>query len=128
MDAILFLTLEEVLEIHGDQVERYGGAPGIRDMELLQSALAMPSTGVNEEYLHHGLFEMAAAYVFHIVQNHPFVDGNKRTGGVAAVVFLALNGVELEADEDELERIVRKVAEGRLDKAEIAGFLRDNSR
>lgn len=78
--------------------------------------------------MHRDTFEMASAYLSHIVQNHPFVDGNKRTGAVAAVVFLALNGIALEADEDEFERTVRKVAEGRLDKAEVAKFLRDNSR
>ena len=78
--------------------------------------------------MHRDTFEMASAYLFHIVQNHPFVDGNKRTGAVAAVVFLALNGIALEADEDEFERTVRKVAEGRLDKEEIAMFLRNNSR
>ena len=73
----LFLTLEEVREIHIDQIERYGGGPGIRDISLLQSAIAMPAAGFGEQYLHGDLFEMAAAYLFHLVQNHPFVDGNK---------------------------------------------------
>jgi len=127
MDEIFFLTLEEVLEAHEDQLQRYGGSPGIRDVGLLQSAVAMPSMGFGNDYVHRDLFEMAAAYLFHITQNHPFVDGNKRTGGVTAIAFLTLNGIRLTADEDDFESMVREVAEGRLDKAGIAEFLRDNS-
>ena len=78
----IFLSLAEVLEIHRDQIERYGGDPGIRDLDLLQSALAIPAAGFGGQYLHNDLYEMAAAYLFHITQNHPFVDGNKRTGAV----------------------------------------------
>jgi len=106
-----FLSFAEVLEIHRDQIERYGGKTGIRDLGLLQSALAMPAAGFGGRYLHGDLFEMAAAYLFHIVRNHPFVDGNKRTGAVAALVFLSLNGMEIEASEDIFEQTVRAVAE-----------------
>ncbi len=127
MAEIEFLGLDEILEIHRDQIERYGGSAGIRDMGLLQSAVAMPAAGFGGDYLHQDIFEMAAAYLFHITQNHPFVDGNKRTGTVAAVVFLAMNGVELDADEDELEALVRSVAMGKADKAADAVFLRNNS-
>ena len=73
----IFLGLDEVIEIHRDQIERYGGHPGVRDMGLLQSAIAMPQASHGGKYLHADLFEMAAAYLFHIVQNHPFVDANK---------------------------------------------------
>ena len=128
MDVVVFLTMEEILEIHNDQTSRYGGSPGIRDLGLLQSALAMPSMGIGERYFHKDIFEMASAYLFHLVQNHPFVDGNKRVGVVTALVFLALNGVELEADEDELEMAARKVAQGNLDKAQTAQFLKHNCR
>lgn len=83
-----FLTFGEVLEIQRDQIERHGGVIGIRDIGLLQSALAMPAVGFAGRYLHDDLFEMAAAYLFHIVQNHPFIDGNKRTGLVAALVII----------------------------------------
>ena len=76
----IFLCLGEVVEIPRDQIERYGGSPGIRDLGLLQSALAMPAAGFGGRYLHTDLFEMSAAYLFHITQNHPFADGNKRTG------------------------------------------------
>ena len=123
----IFLTLGEVLEIHQDQIDRYGGISGIRDIGLLQSALAMPSAGFGGQYLHSDPIEMAAAYLFHITQNHPFIDGNKRTGGVAAIVFLALNDIELNADEDEFERMVLQVAEGKAGKEIAAKFIRDNS-
>ncbi len=123
----LFLNLSEVLEIHRDQIEQYGGERGVRDLGLLRSALAMPAAGLGDRYLHGDLFEMAAAYLFHIVRNHPFLDGNKRTGVVTALVFLALNEVEVEAGEEDLEAAVRAVAEGEWDKAALAGFLRDHS-
>ena len=119
--------MSEVLEIHSDQIERYGGENGIRDLGLLQSALAMPAAGFGEHYFHEDLFEMAAAYLFHITSNHPFVDGNKRTGAVAALVFLDLNDIEFEADEDAFEKAVIAVAEGKLNKATIATFFRDNA-
>ncbi|MDP2735390.1 MAG: type II toxin-antitoxin system death-on-curing family toxin [bacterium] len=122
--APLFLTLDEVVAIHRDQVERYGGDPGIRDIELLKSAVAMPTAGFGGDYLHTDIFEMAAAYLFHIIRNHPFVDGNKRTGAVAALVFLMMNGVELHATEDKLEAMVRSVAEGKTDKTRVASFFR----
>ena len=88
----LFLTIDEIVAIHDDQVNRYGGSHGLRDEGLLLSAAAMPEMGFGGEYLHHDLFEMAAAYLFHIVMDHPFVDGNKRAGTAAARVFLRLNG------------------------------------
>jgi len=81
----VFLGLGEVMEIHRDQIERYGGRPGIRDMGLLQSAVSMPAVGFGDYYLHSDIYEMAGAYLFHIIRNHPFVDGNKRTGAIAAV-------------------------------------------
>jgi death-on-curing protein len=122
----VFLSLGEVLEIHRDQLERYGGDPGIRDLGLLQSALGMPAAGFGGRYLHSDLFEMAAAYLFHLVQNHPFVDGNKRTGAVAALVFLSLNDIEIEAEEDEFEEMVLSVAQGRTNKAAATEFFRRN--
>lgn len=124
MKEPFFLGLDEVFEIHRDQIERYGGHSGIRDMELLQSAVAMPAAGFGEDYLHADIHEMAAAYLFHIVRNHPFVDGNKRTGAVAALVFLIMNGIELHASEDSLEKIVRSVANGKMDKAGVSAFFR----
>ena len=99
MTAPEFLALDELVEIHRDQVARYGGARGIRDLGLLQSAIAQPCATFGGRYLHADLFEMAAAYLFHVVQNHPFIDGNKRVGAVAAIVFLELNAVEVSTSE-----------------------------
>ncbi len=120
----VFLNLGEILDIHRDQIERYGGDPAIRDLTLLRSALAMPTAGVGDGYLHNDLFEMASAYLFHLIGNHPFIDGNKRTGAVAALVFLSLNGIEIEVDEDSFEALVRSVAEGRTSKPFVAEFFR----
>lgn len=78
-----YLTTEDVLEIHADQIERYGGSGGIRDRGLLEAAVAMPQASFDGQLLHGDLFEMAAAYLYHLVQNHPFVDGNKRAGTAA---------------------------------------------
>ncbi|MBU4194347.1 MAG: type II toxin-antitoxin system death-on-curing family toxin [Actinomycetia bacterium] len=123
-----FLELGEILLIHQDQLERYGGSPGLRDIGILQSATAMPRAGIADRYLHEDIFEMAAAYLYYIVRNHPFVDGNKRTGVVAAMVFLAMNDIKILVDEDELEVIVRSVAEGNTTKANVAAFFREGKR
>lgn len=123
----LFLALDEVIEIHSDQIKRYGGHSGIRDIELLKSAIAMPATSFGGDYLHTDIYEMAAAYLYHIVRNHPFIDGNKRTGAVASVVFLMMNGIEINADEDNFEKTVLSAAEGKINKAVIARFFRNNS-
>ena len=124
----IFLSFDEVIEIHRDQIERYGGSAGIRDMGLLQSAVAMPQAGFGGQFLHADLFEMAAAYLFHIVQNHPFVDGNKRVGAAAAMVFLELNHVEVRVSNETLVETVLAVAQGKLGEAAIAEFLRKHSR
>lgn len=124
----IFLTLEEVIKIHTDQIERYGGTFGIRDTVLLQSAVAMPQAGVGDQYLHTDLFEMAAAYLFHIVQNHPFFDGNKRVGAVTALVFLEMNGVDLQITDSALVQVVLGVAQGRIGKASVAEFFSKNAR
>ena len=119
-----FLNLPEVLLIHQDQIARYGGAPGIRDIDLLKSALGMPPATYGGEFLHTDIYEMAASYLFHLVKNHPFMDGNKRVGAVAALVFLALNGFEFHASEDDLAEMVLAVARGEMDKAQVAVFIR----
>jgi death on curing protein len=123
----VFLSLSEVIEIHSDQILRYGGHVGVRDFDLLKSAVAMPTITFAGDYLHFGIHEMAAAYLFHIVLNHPFIDGNKRAGLVTALIFLKLNGVELIAETRELENLVNSVAAGITDKSEIALFFRRNS-
>jgi death on curing protein len=125
--APTFLTLDEMLEIHEDQIARYGGTAGIRDVGLLQSALAQPQATFGGQFLHADPFEMAAAYLFHVVQNHPFIDGNKRVGAVAALVFLQLNACEVKLTNPELESLVLSVAQGQIEKGAIARFLRDHT-
>ena len=119
-----FLTLDEALGIHADQIRVYGGASGLRDLALLRSAIAMPETTFAGEYLHPSVFEMAAAYLFHLARNRPLVDGNKRTALMCALVFLGLNGARLRTDPDELYSLVDGVAAGAVDKAEVSVFLR----
>ncbi len=127
MIEAIFLGLDEGIGIHNDQINRYGGRAGVRSLELLKSAIAMPTAGFGGDYLHTDIYEMAAAYLFHIVRNHPFVDGNKRTGAVASVVFLMMNGMDLHVDEDAFEKMVLLVAEGKMDEAAIAQFFRSNT-
>jgi death-on-curing protein len=121
------LTLEEVLEIHRDQIARYGGCAGIRDLGLLQSALAQPRATFGGQFLHADLCEKAAGYLSHLVRNHPFADGNKRVGAVAAIVFLLLNGHDIKATNRELESLVLSVARGEIDKTTIGQFFRDHT-
>lgn len=91
----LFLSVDEVLQIHAFQIEEHGGSNALLSIERLESAIAQPCQQFGGAYLHTDLAEMAAAYLYHIVQNHPFEDGNKRTGTHAAIVFLELNGYDL---------------------------------
>ncbi|HVS11707.1 MAG TPA: type II toxin-antitoxin system death-on-curing family toxin [Planctomycetota bacterium] len=127
MKAPDFLSLADVLELHAELVERYGGSQGVRDMGLLQSALAVPRSGIAGEHFHADLSEMAAAYLYHLVKNHPFVDGNKSTGAVAALQFLWLNGVTVSAPGRAFEGLILTVAEGSAGKVEVAAFLRRHS-
>ncbi len=127
MDPV-FLTLDEVLALHQDQIQRYGGSPGLREPALLSSALGAVAATFGGRFLHQSLFEMAAANLFYLAQNHPFVDGNKRTALAAALAFLWMNDLEIEASEDELTDLVLGVAEGRTNKAEVAVFLKTRAR
>jgi death-on-curing protein len=124
----LFLSLEDVLALHQDQIAHYGGSLGIRDMGLLLSAVEMPKASFGGEFLHENIYEMGAAYLFHIVQNHPFVDGNKRAGLASAIAFLRFNGHKLIVDQDLLTEMVLEVAQGYLGKSKIADFLRRYAR
>ncbi|KGE73290.1 type II toxin-antitoxin system death-on-curing family toxin [Spirochaeta lutea] len=123
MSGIRFLTYAEVLLIHQDQLLNYGGTPDLRDSGLLSSALAMPETSFSGAYLHQSLFDKAAAYLFHICQNHPFIDGNKRVGLAAALVFLDINGLEVFDENHELYPLVMQVASGECKKEDISQTL-----
>jgi len=122
----LFLTLDEILTLHEDQIRRFGGSYGVRDVGLLESAMGSAAATFGGEFLHVSIFEMAAAYLYGICKNHPFVDGNKRTAVSAALVFLDMNGVEVAADENDFYDLVIAVAEGRVSKAEIAVFFQQH--
>lgn len=124
--SVLFLELDQVLALHVDQIQRYGGRAGVRDLALLESAVAVAKASYGGAYLHGTLAEMAAAYLFHIAQNHPFLDGNKRTAAAAAFMFLYLNDRLLTCSEDELVEMTVGVASGETTKAELAVFLSDH--
>lgn len=127
MSEIDFLSLDDLLFAHTDQIKRYGGDSGVRDLGLLESALSQPQATFDGQWLHAFPFEMAAAYLFHIVQNHPFIDGNKRTGAVAALLFLDLNGVGITAPRGALYDITIAVANGVAGKPDVTEFLRDHA-
>jgi death-on-curing protein len=120
----MFLSLANVVRIHVDQVEGYGGLAGIRDPGLLQSALAMPQASFGGEWLHRDLYEMAAAHAFHLCRKHPFVDGNKRTALVCALVFLELNSISIEDPAGRLYEALTDIASGSMKKLRLADLLR----
>lgn len=121
---ILFLTYEEVLEFHADQLRLFGGQDGIRDDGTLRSALGMPEATFDGVYLHEDEFMMAAAYAFHIAEGQCFVDGNKRTGLNAALVFLEINGWSVDDPAGELYPAIVGVATRAQTKASLAAILR----
>ena len=121
-----FLSKENVVRLHEKVVKLYGGSHGVRDEGLLESALAQPEAGFGDEYAHKDLLEMAAAYLYHLVQNHPFHDGNKRIGLAASSVFLEINGIEVTASSDAFEELVLSTARGEAKKPEITEFFRKN--
>lgn len=120
---VRFLGLDEVIALHADQIERYGGSSGVRDLGLLEAAVAAPEASYAGELLHATLPEIAAAYLFHLAQNHPFVDGNKRIGAAAMIMFIYLNDHELDCDADALVELTIGVAASRVTKSEVAVFL-----
>jgi death-on-curing protein len=123
---VVFLILDDILESHQNQIDTYGGSHGIRDIGLLESAIAQPEASFGGQYLHADIFEMAAAYFYHLVMNHPFVDGNKRVGLEAALIFLEINDEGSIANDDELVDLVLKTTVGQIGKREIAEFFRSH--
>ncbi len=123
MQTPSFLTLASVLRIHARQIERFGGSSGIRDQGLLESALAQPEATFGGEYLHPTLPEQAAAYLYHLALNHPFIDGNKRTAFAAMDAFLRLNGYSINLTNEQAAEMVLQVAAGSLDKQALSQFL-----
>lgn len=125
-DAIRFLSVEDVLQIQADTITHEGGMQGLRDAGLLESAVTMPQQQFAGEYLHTGIIEMAAAYMFHLAMNHPFRDGNKRVAVMSALVFLDINGIGKLPDQRKLENITMQLATGEISKIALTQWLRDH--
>ena len=126
--AIDFLTPADVLQIHERLIRAHGGNARLRDEGLLLSAIAMPQAAFFGEYAHPDISEMAAAYLYHLVMNHPFVDGNKRTGAAAAIVFLAMNDIPFTADNNTLADFTFQLAQGKRCKAQTTEFIRSHTK
>lgn len=126
MKGIRFLTKEFVLHFHRQLLSEYGGRPGLRDEGLLESALAQAQMTIAGEYLHRDIFEMAAAYGYHICQNHAFIDGNKRLALVVMDTFLQINGWELIANERETYETILRLAAGGLNKQQLSKWIREH--
>jgi len=120
---LIFLSLENILTIHARMIAEFGGAEGVADRGMLESAVAMPTASFAGRFLHRSLPAMAAAYLFHICKNHPFLDGNKRTAVVAAEIFLNINGVQLDVSNEDLKQLCLGVAAGEISKEEAATFF-----
>lgn len=123
-DEFRFLRVEDVVELHTMQLENYGGATGIRSPNLLESAVMSPQASFGGKYVHNDLYEMAAAYAFHIAENQPFVDGNKRTALASALVFLDWHDVEIDDSGEDLYKAMIDIAQKKLDKAGLAKLFK----
>jgi death-on-curing protein len=121
---IYHLTVANVLEIHAEAISQFGGSAGIREMALLESAVAAPQASFGGESVYNDLIEVAAAYLFFICRNHPFVDGNKRVALGACIVFLRLNGIEPQSDGQPWEDLTLEVAASSLDRDQATQRLR----
>ncbi len=119
MQTPKFISLEEVLEIHDDQISSFGGTPGVRDEGFLESALAQPQATFGGELLHPTIAAQAAAYLYHIAMNHPFIDGNKRSAFAVTDTFLRLNGFSLNLTDDRVYNLVMQVVLGTIAKEEL---------
>lgn len=124
MSESVFLTTDEILQIHADVIRRYGGSSKLLNSGLLESAVAMPKQRFGGDLLHADRYAQAAAYLYHLVKNHPFEDGNKRVGAASSVVFLLWNGAQISFSEDQLVDVTLQVANGLLDKEQITDFFR----
>lgn len=120
---IEYLAIEQVIELHDEMIRRYGGLQGIRDKNLLWSAIDAPKAAMFGQEMYPSVYEKAAAYLYHLVCNHPFNDANKRTGYAATLVFLEANHAKQIFKKEDLENLVVEVAKGKAGKEKIAKFL-----
>lgn len=124
----IFLTVEDVLELHDEQLQRFGGIAGVRDRGALESAVAVPTATFDGNLLHENVFQMAAAYAFHIAENQPFLDGNKRTALNAALVFLDINGWVVLDPEERLYDAMIGLSSHSIDKHSLAELFAELAR
>lgn len=125
--ATQFIPKDVVLTIHADLLQRYGGQPGVRDLGLLDSALAQPKMTFGKKYVHKSIFDKAAAYGFHVCKNHPFIDGNKRVAFVLMDIFMQKNGWEIVSSEEEAYETMTNLASGKLTKPQLSNWLKEHS-
>ncbi|MBM7558164.1 type II toxin-antitoxin system death-on-curing family toxin [Halanaerobacter jeridensis] len=127
MKNVNFIPKKVILYFHEQLIQIYGGSPGIRDENLLDSAIQQPKSSFNGDYLHNNIFEMASAYGFHLCRNHPFIDGNKRVALVAMDTFLQNNGYEISASEKETYKIIIELSAENLSKSDLTQWLKQNT-
>ena len=123
MQTPKFVTISQVLDIHQDEINSFGGTSGVRDEGLLDSALAQPQATFGGELLHPTIGEQAAAYLYHLAMNHPFIDGNKRTAFAVMDTFITLNGYSLNLSSEEAYNLVIQVVQREMSKEELSAFL-----
>jgi len=123
-----YISLDEVVALHHNLVQKYGGSHGIRDFDLLISAVSRPQASFGGEDLYKNIFSKASALLHSLVLNHPFIDGNKRTGSASCIRFLYLNGYVLKAKNEELVKFVLAIASKKLDSDGIVVWLKKRSR
>ena len=123
-DDCFHLGIEIVRAIHAEALKQFGGLDGVRDENLLASAVLAPQSTFGGKSPYSDIVEIAAAYLFYLCRNHPFLDGNKRTAMMAAIVFLRLNGIEPEPDSASWEELMLDVAASRLDRDQTTKRLR----
>lgn len=128
MAKTIFLTFEQVLAIHDDQIELYGGSHGIRELTLFESAIMRPQTTFGGKDLYLSIFEKASVLMHSLIMNHPFIDGNKRTGTVSTLAFLEINGIRIIVGQKELTNISLKIESKNINIKEIASWLKKHSR
>ena len=121
---MMYLTYEQVIELHDVFVQKFGGITGVREVGLLESALAAPMMAVFGRELHKSVYDKAGAYLYHIARNHPFCDGNKRTASAAALAFLRANGEDPHYEIEDFLKLVVSVAEGRVSSYEISDYFK----
>lgn len=126
MKQIAFLDTKEVINLHDMLIKKYGGLPGIHDKKLLESAIAQPQITIFGKYACKNIFEMAAAYCYHITKNHPFLDGNKRIALLTSLTFLEKNNVGIKSDAN-FYTFMLDVASSKISKEEIAEFFKEHT-